>query len=64
MYHVFTRTWWIDNPAWPNGLEPHMGRKTTLARTEDFAEAREIADQYNTTHDPGRLSRKAEIQSE
>lgn len=21
-YRVFTRTWWKDNPEWPNGLEP------------------------------------------
>jgi hypothetical protein len=61
-YSVFTRTWWIDNPAYPNGLEPSAGLKTYLRRdlkTEE--EARAIAKEYNATHEPGRLSRKAEI---
>ena len=62
-YRVFVRTWWKANKAWPSGLEPHAGRKTTLHRrvaTED--EARRICREYNSTHDPGRLSRKAEYE--
>lgn len=62
-YRVFTRTWWRENPAWPNGLEPCTGRKTTLAKRIATAEdALEIAVQYNNTHEPGRLSRKAEYE--
>ena len=62
-YRVFTRTWWRENPAWPNGLEPGAGRKHTLAkRVATEEEARAIAQQYNSTHTPGRLSRKAEYE--
>lgn len=60
-YRVFTRTWWRENPAWPDGLEPCAGRKTTLRKsvaTEE--EARAICQQWCSTHKPGRLSRKAE----
>jgi hypothetical protein len=31
-YNVFTRTWWRNNPAYPNGLEPSPGRKRYMAR--------------------------------
>ena len=24
---MFTRSWWKDNPEWPNGLEPCAGEK-------------------------------------
>ena len=62
-YRVFTRTWWIRNPAWPNGREPGAGRKTTIAkRVETEAEARAICQRYNATHKPGELSRKAEYE--
>ena len=61
-YVVFTRTWWRENPAWPNGLEPQMGRKHRLGRAGSVAEAQEMCREYNDTHDPGRLSRKAEFE--
>lgn len=65
MYHVFTRTWWRRNPAWPGGREPGAGRKTTLRRNvETEAEARAICKAYNDTHAPGFLSRKAEYQEQ
>jgi hypothetical protein len=65
MYHVFTRTWWRHNPAYPNGREPGAGRKTTLRRNvATEAEARAICQQYNATHNPGPLSRKAEYQEQ
>ena len=60
MYIVFTRTFWKANPAWPDGREPHLGRKTTIARFSTEAEARQYAQQWNATHKPGHLSRKAE----
>ena len=62
-YDVFVRDWWKRNPSWPNGLEPHAGRKHYLHRkvaTQD--EARELCREYNDTHDPGELSRKAEYE--
>lgn len=62
LYNVFTRTWWQRNPAWPRGLEPHMGRKRYLRKGVTWTEARAIAQEYNQTHKPGRLSRKAEIE--
>lgn len=62
-YHVFTRTWWRHNPNWPNGREPGAGRKTTLGYTDSEEEARRMCKQYNETHNPGPLSRKAEYQS-
>lgn len=61
-YNVFTRTWWKRNPSWPNGREPHMGRKTYLARRVSYQEARDICKRYNDSHDPGFLSRKAEFE--
>jgi hypothetical protein len=63
-YRAFSRTWWRRNPSWPNGREPGAGPKTTLARhlTED--EARRVCADYNATHNPGPLSRKAEYERE
>jgi hypothetical protein len=62
MFRVFTRTWWRDNPAWPNGLEPCPGRKRTIGFRASEQEAQELARAYNETHKPGRLSRKAEYE--
>jgi hypothetical protein len=61
-YNVFTRTWWKRNPSWPDGREPHLGRKKYLRRGVSYAEARQICKQYNDTHKPGPLSRKAEFE--
>jgi len=63
-YRVFVRNWWRDNKNWPNGLEPHAGRKKIIRkRVETAEEARRICREYNSTHDPGRYSRKAEFES-
>ena len=64
MYDVYTRNWWKHNPRWPNGLEPNPGgRRYYVAKgIETESEARAIAQEYNRTHNPGRLSRKAEYQ--
>lgn len=35
LYNVFNRTWWKENPPWPNGLEPEAG----LSRKAEFEEA-------------------------
>ena len=63
-YDVFHRTWWkYERQA--SGLRklvPHAGHKTYLARHVTFDSAKAIAAQYNITHVPGALSRKAEIE--
>lgn len=62
-YNVFHRTWWKRNKSWPGGREPHCGRKHYIQKrvaTED--EARSICRQYNSTHEPGFLSDKAEYE--
>jgi len=62
MFRIFTRTWWKENPEWPNGLEPQAGRKHTIGKARSEEDARAIARQYNRTHKPGKLSRKAEYE--
>lgn len=62
MFDVYHRTWWRRNPAWPNGREPGAGRKTYIAKRVTEEEARAICKQWNATHDPGPLSRKAEFE--
>lgn len=61
-YCVFVRNWWKRNPNWPNGLEPDpCARKTVIRRNvATETEAQAICAEYNRTHKPGRLSRKAE----
>jgi len=61
-YDVFTRTWWRENPAWPNGLEPCAGEKHYLARDVSEVEARETCAEYRAEHEPGRLALKAEYE--
>ncbi len=63
LYNVFVRNWWKLNPAWPGGREPDpCARKHRIARGVTYTEARRLCEQYNTTHSPGRLSRKAEFE--
>ena len=62
VYKVFTRTWWIENEAWPDGLEPCAGKQRTIARNiASEGEARDIAQKWNAEHAAGRYSRKAEF---
>jgi len=63
MYNVFTRTWWRNNPEWPNGLEPCIGPKTYIAKkvaTEE--QAQQLCRDYNEHNEAGRYSRKAEYE--
>jgi hypothetical protein len=63
MYKVFTRTFWKRDPKGYQGRSPHLGRRTTLAQYIDTEEeAQAICRQYNDTHEPGFLSRKAEYE--
>ncbi len=61
-YRIFTRTWWRNNPDWPDGLEPHAGRKTTIGKAATEEEARDMCRVHRANHAPGRLSRKAEYE--
>ncbi len=58
MIRVFVRNWYKRE----NGqLVPNFrARKTTLALVETEEQARAMAQEYNRTHKPGPLSRKAE----
>jgi len=63
MYRTFIRTWWRVNKEWPRGLEPHAGRKSWCTTWSNEAQARQECQEYNSTHNPGRLSRKMEYTS-
>lgn len=45
------------------GLMPGPGRKRYLARGVSYDRARQLCDEYNSTHKPGRYSLKAEFTS-
>jgi hypothetical protein len=61
-YNVFTRTWWKENPDWPNGLEPCAGEKDYIAFGLSELEARAMCKELNRDIDPGRYSLKAEYE--
>ena len=62
MYRVYARNFWKEENR---KLKPDSrARKTTLAVVNTEEEARKIAQEYNRTHEPGRLSRKAEFTKE
>ena len=61
-YRVFHRTWWKRNKNWPDGKEPHAGKKHFVAWADTEAEARAICKRWNAAHDPGPLSDKAEYE--
>ena len=62
---VFIRNWykWQYNQYGQKTRVPHAGRKVYLVRGVSEQEARRICGQYNDTHNPGPLSRKAEYTS-
>ncbi len=62
-FRVFIRTWWRNNPTYPDGLEPCAGKRRTIATSCTEKEARLICKNWNNLHKPGRLSRKAEYTS-
>lgn len=68
-YSVFVRDWW--RPAekhdgnWPNNRVPFAGApKEYIAEGCTISEAREIAQEYNDSHEPGPMSRKAEFEQD
>lgn len=62
-FRVFHRTWWKENPAWPEGREPGPGRQHFVSWADTEEEAREICRAWNKAHSPGFLSDKAEYES-
>lgn len=59
MYTVFVRNWWRKDAR--GNLVPNSGgRRTILARNVSEDEARAMCKDWNATHKPGQLSRKAE----
>jgi hypothetical protein len=62
-FKTFKRTWWTENPKYPNGLEPGAGPKTYLDSFETEEEARAFCKEWNSENDPGRLSLKAEYEA-
>lgn len=59
-YVIFTRNWWKQN-ARTGQLEPDSSaRKTTVGYAQTETEAREFCREWNNSHNPGKLSRKAE----
>lgn len=61
-YRIFTRTWWKENPSWPDGLEPQAGTKHHVKTVDTADEARKFCQEWLDTHNPGRLSNKAEFE--
>lgn len=69
MFRVYVRNWWREatpeDGRWPNDLVPNSGdkgRRIGSASTEE--EAQRLCREYNSTHQPGRLSKKAEYERE
>lgn len=61
LYYVFTRTWWRNNPAYPNGLEPSAGKRRVLRKYLTRGEALRFCAEWNANNKPGRFSRKCEF---
>lgn len=63
-YRTFVRTWWVENSAWPNGLEPCPGRRSyRLGSVHQTIEAaRAECKEFNRINPPGRYSRKMEFE--
>ncbi len=59
-YYVFHRKWWRHNPAWPNSLEPHAGRKATIGYADTEEAARDMCRVWCANHKPSKFSDKAE----
>ena len=62
-YKVFVRDWWIEDSK--GNLIPGPGDAEVIyTGIETEQEARALAQGFNRTHKPGRLSRKAEYTEE
>ena len=59
-FEVFHRTWWRNNPDWPDGREPGVGQSRHIGWAQTEARARYMCRQWNASHDAGPLSDRAE----
>ena len=59
-YVIFARNWWKENPRTKRLESDPSARKTNLGYASTEAEAREFCREWNNSHNPGKLSRKAE----
>ena len=55
-YRVFKRTWWRDNPDWPDGLEPEMGTKQHVRYFPTEEEALEEAAKRIAGHETNHIT--------
>ena len=46
-YRVFKRTWWKENPSYPDGLEPSPGKKRYTAKFPTEEAARKYCQRRN-----------------
>ena len=60
-YRVFVRTMYRREAG---KIVPGWGRKTTIERNLTYDEARRRCQDYNATHNPGKLLRRAEFTKE
>lgn len=66
MFTIFVRSWWKykTDLYGRKTLVPNPGaRRTVIATRNTEQEARDYCQDYNNTHKPGPLSRKAEYTS-
>ena len=63
-YRVFYRSWWKENPNWPNGLEPCPGKRYYINNASTELEAQALCQEWCRLNPPGRLSIKAEYEIE
>lgn len=64
LFDVFIRDWWRYEETKYNGkkIVPGPGEKEYIAHGLTRQEARELCQEYNESHEPGELSRKAEFE--
>jgi hypothetical protein len=72
-YRIFHREWWKENPEWPNGLEPHIGKSHKIGEADTREEAHKMCKEWTdsrakrfgkqTFERMDRLSDKAEFES-
>ena len=55
-YDVFHRTWWDE------ARQPCPGKRHYIQRRVTLDDARELCREYNSTHEPGPMSDKAEFE--
>ena len=60
-FQVFVRNWWKLNDEYPDGREPSPGHSYPIEIMATEEEARAMCAEWNATHTPGKLSRKAEF---